>query len=181
MSRLFLSSPVIRTRRYGSGRSYFAPFEAVVTRGEMSPGSGCPYICGSFPYRPPAERRESVCRGAGRGRLGMGVFGTCGVVGHGGSSAKPLLSGSNVLIAVGGSGEGMGRSAVRSKAESRSRSLSQPRARGARPEDFAGRVLLAVVQLAVSMSAVSFCFLSSTYEARNEKQSDRNKELCPKY
>lgn len=109
MSRLFLSSPVILTRKYGSFLSYFVPFAPVVTFGDTSPGSGCPYICGCLPYRPPAAAASAAFSGVtgvtgrdGRGRLGMGVLGVRGVVGHGGGGSSPNveLSGSNMDIVV---------------------------------------------------------------------------------
>lgn len=70
----------------------------------MRPGSGAPYILGSFPKRP---SDSILCvmmdDGEARRRLGIGELGSCGVVGHGGVDSSPLakmelveLSGSNM-------------------------------------------------------------------------------------
>jgi hypothetical protein len=70
----------------------------------MRPGSGAPYILGSFPKRP---SDSILCvmmdDGEARRRLGIGELGSCGVVGHGGVDSPTLakmelveLSGSNI-------------------------------------------------------------------------------------
>lgn len=113
ISRRFLSSPVILTRRYGSGFSNLVPLEATVSRGEMSPASGCPYICGSLPYRPGAGPLSGV-GGTGvdaRRRFGIGAL-SCGVVGHDGAASSEAnglcaglfeeLNGSNIVADDGG-------------------------------------------------------------------------------
>jgi len=71
----------------------------------MRPGSGAPYILGTFPKRPSDSIFcVTMDDGEGRRRLGIGELGSCGVVGHGGvGSLSPLakielveLSGSNM-------------------------------------------------------------------------------------
>jgi hypothetical protein len=84
MSRLFLSKPVILTLRYGSFRSNFVPFVALFEVGEISPGSGWPYICGSRP-KGPTEEPDGVGE-VGLTSAGCGSVAVCGVVGHGGVS-----------------------------------------------------------------------------------------------
>lgn len=58
----------------------------------MRPGSGAPYILGSFPKRPSVSIFcVMMDDGEARRRLGIGELGSCGVVGHGGvDSLSPL-------------------------------------------------------------------------------------------
>ena len=99
MSLLFLSKPVSLTLRYGSLRSKFVPFVALLEVGEISPGSGCPYICGSRPNGP-VDELDGVGE-VGLTSVGCGSFGVCGVVGHGGvsegSEEKPEFKGSYMV------------------------------------------------------------------------------------
>ena len=100
MSLLFLSKPVILTLKYGSVRSNFVPLLAVFEFGEISPGSGWPYIWGSRPNGP-VEELDGVGE-VGLTSVGCGSFGVCGVVGHGGvsdgSEAKPEFKGSYMVF-----------------------------------------------------------------------------------
>lgn len=70
------------------------PFEPIVVCGETRPGSGWPYILGSFPYIPSVSAFWAfVCDdgdGDARRKLGIGEFGSWGVVGHGGVSVFPF-------------------------------------------------------------------------------------------
>jgi hypothetical protein len=88
-SLLFLSSPVIRSRKYAPFFSNLVPFAPVVACGESSPDSGCPYICGSLPLGNAGPRRSPAVAEDGV----RGVPGGCGVVARGvpGSEARGMF------------------------------------------------------------------------------------------
>lgn len=101
ISRLLRSRPVILTRRYGSGFSNLVPLEPVVSWGETRPASGCPYICGSFPYIPGVGPLSGV---GGTSEDVEDEFRT-GVAGQGDASssspkaaAEEFPSGSNMVV-----------------------------------------------------------------------------------
>lgn len=103
MSRLLRSSAVMRTRKYGSFLSNFVPFEAVVTAGEISPGSGWPYILGSLSYKP-----GDLIGGGGAclpfipATMDAG-WGDCGALPHGDSWSAPFADDANGFGSVRGS------------------------------------------------------------------------------